>query len=380
MPFLSNGDRKMNTNMVRRRATCVPAVLAVMAVATTMAQPAQASSFDVKAGGLICTTFNAASTTSTMQLAAYNHSSVNQSVPAGDFNYLDPDPIDRGQPGVFAPGWSSWSTSFPAVADDAAHQAVWVLNGSYQDILDTRASEQPFQRPCADHGPAITSVSPALVPGGGAQGLTIWGRGMAGATVLISGAGVHVATPTAAVDQRIDVAVTVDADAAKTPRDVLVKTPDGFEVGCRACLQIAAGSGAPATGAQGPKGDKGDAGAQGPKGDAGPQGPKGDAGARGPAGAPGAPGLPGAAAAVVRATSAPASFGRDGLATASARCPAGTSVISGGHDVDTSSSFEVISVVTDEANGDRSWTVTVRALPARGARRLTVSANCLKTS
>jgi hypothetical protein len=375
MPFLSNGDRKMNTNMMRRRAVCVPAVLALMAVATTTAQPAQAGSFDVKPGGLMCTTFNAATTTSTMRLAAYNHSPVNESIPAGDFNYLDPDPIDRGQPGVFAPGWSSWSTSFPAVADDAPHQAAWVLNGSYEDILDTRASEQPFQRPCADHGPAITSVSPAaLVPGGGAQALTIWGRGMAGATVLIGGAGVHVATPTTAVDQRVDVTVTVDADASKTPRDVLVRTPDNLEVGCRACLQIAAGSGTPATGAQGPKGDKGDAGPQGPKGDAGPQGPKGDAGARGSAGAPGA------SAAVVRATSATATFGRDGVATASARCPAGTSVMSGGHHVDTASGFQAVSVVTDEASGDRSWTVTVRAHPARGARRLTVSANCLKTS
>jgi hypothetical protein len=373
MNFLSNGADEMNSKRTWHRGARGPAVMAAiaaLAVAAT-AQPVQASFGSVKPGGLICTTFNAASATSTVQLAAYNTSSVNESLPAGDFNYLDPDPIDRGQPGVFAPGWSSWRLSFPAVADDAAHQMAWVLNGAYDPILDTRASEQPFMRPCADHGPAIASVSPAgLVAGGAAQALTIWGRGMAGATVLIGGAGVHVATPTAAVDQRIDVAVTVDGDAARTPRDVLVKTPGNLEVGCRACLQIAAAPDVQ-TGAQGPKGD---AGAPGPKGDAGPQGPKGDAG---PAGAPGAPGT---TAAVVRATSAPAAFGRDGQATASARCPAGTSVISGGHDVDSSASLQVVSVVTDQATGDRSWTVTVRAVPAHAGRRLTVSANCLKRS
>jgi hypothetical protein len=372
MNFLSDGADDMNNKSTWRRGARGPAVMAAvaaLAMATT-AQTAQASFGSVKSGGLICTTFNAASATSTVQLAAYNTSSVNESLPAGDFNYLDPDPFDRGQPGVFAPGWSSWRLSFPAVADDAAHEMAWVLSGTYA-ILDTRASEQPFLRPCSDHGPAIASVSPAgLVAGGGAQPLTIWGRGMAGATVLIGGAGVHVATPAAAVDQRIDVAVTVDADAARTPRDVLVRTPDNLEVGCRACLRIAAAPDVP-TGAQGPKGD---AGAAGPKGDAGPQGPQGDAG---PAGAPGAPGT---TAAVVRATSAPATFGRDGHATASARCPAGTSVISGGHDVDGSSSLQVVSVLTDQATGDRSWTVTVRAVPARSGRRLTVSASCLKSS
>jgi hypothetical protein len=364
----------MNMNkMMRPWGSC-----AVLAVALAVAaQPARANPFDVKPGGLICTTFDAAASQSRVQLAAYNHSATNESIPAGDFNYFDPFPVDQGQPGVFAPGWSSWSATIPTVADTADHQLAWVLNGSYDSILDTRASVQPFARPCADHGPALASVAPTgLAVGGGAQALTLWGRGMAGAMVLISGAGVHVATPTAAVDQRIDVPVTVDADAAKTPRDVLVQTPDGLEVGCRACLSLAGASGAPATGAQGPKGDKGDAGPQGPKGDkgdAGPQGPKGDAGARGPAGAPGASG---AAPSVIHVQSAPVAFGRDRSATATARCPAGTSVIAGGHDVDPAAGFDDLSVVTDEANGDRSWTVTVRA---RDARRLTASATCLST-
>jgi hypothetical protein len=341
------------------------AVLVVALAAAVAAQPARAGSFDVKRGGLICTTFDAGANRSTVQLAAYNHSAINESIPAGDFNYFDPGPIDQGQPGVFAPGWSSWSATVPAVADTADHELAWVLNGSYDSILDTRASVQPFARPCADHGPAITSVAPTgLAVGGGTQALTLWGRGMAGATVLISGAGVHVGTPTAAVDQRIDVPVTVDADAAETPRDVLVRTPDGLEVGCRACLSLADASGGAATGAQGPKGDKGDAGPQGPKGDAGPQGPTG------------APGASAATPSVVHVQVAPVAFGRDRSATATARCPAGTSVISGGHDVDPASGFDDLSVVTDEASGDRSWTVTVRA---RGARRLTVSATCLGT-
>jgi hypothetical protein len=342
------------------------AVLVVALGAMVAAQPARAGSFDVKRGGLICTTFDAAANRSTVQLAADNHSQTNETVPVGDFNYFDPDPIDQGQPAVFAPGWSSWSTTVPLVADDAAyHQLAWVLNGSYDSILDTRASVQPFARPCADHGPAIASLAPAgLAVGGGAQALTLWGRGMAGATVLISGAGVHVGTPTAAVDQRIDVSVTVDADAAGTPRDVLVRTPDGLEVGCRACLSLADAPGGAAGGAQGPKGDKGDAGPQGPKGDAGPQGPAG------------APGARAATPSVMHVQGAPVAFGRDRSATATARCPAGTSVISGGHDVDPASGFGDLSVVTDEASGDRSWTVTVTA---RDARRLTVSATCLGT-
>lgn len=359
----------MKRKMMRRWGSRVAAVLAATVVVTV--QPARASTFDVKPGGLICTTFDAGTSHSTVHLAANNHSQNNESIPAGDFNYFDPGALDQGQPTMFAPGWSSWSTTFPAVADNAAHQSAWVLNGLYDPILDTRASVQPFARPCADHGPAITSVSPTGVArGGAAQALTIWGRGMAGATVLISGAGVHVATPTAAVDQRIDVPVTVDADAPKTPRDVLVKTPDNLEVGCRACLQITDAPSTAVTGAQGDKGDKGD------RGDQGPQGPKGEAGPQGPAGAPG---VSGATPSVIRVTSRPTAFGRDRSAKATARCPAGTSVISGGHKIDPSSSFEALSVVTDEASGDRAWTVKVRARTSRSARRLTVSANCLST-
>jgi hypothetical protein len=347
--------------MMHRWGSCVAAVLAAMVVVTV--QPARAGAFDVKPGGLICTTFDAAAGQSTVQLAAYNHSAANQSIPAGDFNYFDPFPLDQGQPGMFAPGWSSWSTTLPTVADSAGHELAWVISGGAY-ILDTRASVQPFARPCADHGPAIASVSPTgLVLGGAAQSLTIWGRGMAGATVLISGAGVHVATPAAAVDQRIDVPVTVDADAPKTPRDVLVKTPDNLEVGCRACLQITDAP-SPATGAQGPKGDEG------------PQGLKGEAGPQGPAGAPGVNGV---TPSVIHVTSRSAAFGRDRSATATATCPAGTSVISGGHRVEPSSSFEALSVLTDEASGDRAWTVKVRTLPSRSARHLTVSANCLST-
>jgi hypothetical protein len=363
-----NGESKVKRKMMHPWGSCVAAVLATMVVVTV--QPARAGTFDVKPGGLICTTFDAGTSQSTVQLAANNHSRTNESIPAGDFNYFDPGVLDRGQPAVFAPGWSSWSTTFPAVADNAAHEIAWVLTGA-ADILDTRASVQPFARPCADHGPAITSVSPTgLALGGEAQALTIWGRGMADATVLISGAGVHVATPTAAADQRIDVPVTLDADAPKTPRDVFVKTPDNLEVGCRACLQITDAPSTAAPGIQGDKGDKGD------RGDQGPQGPKGEAGPEGPAGAPG---VSAAAPSVIRVTSGPTAFGRDRSATATARCPAGTSVISGGHKIDPSSSFEALSVVTDEASGDRAWTVKVRALTSRSARRLTVSANCLST-
>jgi hypothetical protein len=360
----------MNTKTMRRWASCIPVVLAV-AVAVP-AVPARASSFDVKFGGLICTTFDAATNASTVQLAADNHGQTEETIPTGDFNYFDPLPLDQGQPAMFAPGWSSWSATIPAVADDAPHQLAWVIDGSFEPILDTRASVQPFARPCADHGPAITSVSPTgLVIGGGAQSLTIWGRGLAGTTVQISGDGVHPATPTAAVDQRIDVPVTVDADAATTPRDVLVKTPDGLEVGCRACLQITDAASPGAAGATGDKGDKGD------KGDPGSPGPQGDRGPQGPAGAPGASG---ASASVIRVTSGPIAFGRGRSATATARCPAATSVISGGYDVEPSANVDALSVLSDEPSGDRSWVVTVRAASSRNARHLTVSATCLRTN
>jgi hypothetical protein len=77
-------------------------------------------------------------------------------------------------------------------------------------------------------------------------------------------------------------------------------------------------------------------------------------------------------------TGTPASFGRDRSATATAKCPAGTSVISGGHRLDHTAGVDAVSVLTDQSSGDRTWTVTVQAVPARSGRRLTVSATCLK--
>lgn len=104
---------------------------------------------------------------------------------------------------------------------------------------------------------------------------------------------------------------------------------------------------------EGPKGDKGDAGAQGPKGDKGDkgdigatglQGPQGDPGAAGPQGPKGDTGPAGPSTRselelkVVRSAvvTVPAAAGfSNGVATAEVNCPGGTQAVSGGFLADT---------------------------------------------
>jgi Collagen triple helix repeat (20 copies) len=81
-------------------------------------------------------------------------------------------------------------------------------------------------------------------------------------------------------------------------------------------------------GVQGPKGDKGDPGAQGQKGNQGIQGIQGIPGPKGDKGDTGAPGISG-----YQTVSGPwTNIATNGLATASAICPAGKKVLAGGLD------------------------------------------------
>jgi hypothetical protein len=264
----------------------------------------------------------------------------------------------------------------------------WVLDGK-PFTLDMDPAKLPFNRPCADIGPTITAVLPGAVhPGGGGQALTIYGQGLAGSTVSVGGAGVTVGAPTYSSGQVVTAAITLAADAPTGQRDVLVTDPAGNQVGCKGCLlvdpQAGAGAGqgpAGAKGDTGPAGAKGDTGPAGAKGDTGPAGAKGDIGPAGPVGPRGPAGPAGpagkdAASTLTHVMGTPVAFGRDGSATATATCPDGTSVISGGHDI-TGGGLDRLMILTDKAATDKQWQVTARAEGAKSSRRLVAQANCI---
>jgi hypothetical protein len=353
----------------------IKASIAGAALATTVAAGAPASALAqvaTRPTGLLCSTYNPQNGTDIARLGVDNAGVTIEDIPAGDENFFSPPPLDRNQPNQFAPGNSSWDYQFSGGGLSANGTLTWSIDGT-PVTMDLSAPNLPFQRPCYDRGPAITSMTPtAIAPGASAQQLTIFGQDLKGATVSFSGSGVS-ATTTTSTEQRLDVAVTADAGATGA-RDVLVTSPDGTEVGCRGCLVLDpnAGSGA---GTPGPQGPKGDTGPQGPKGDSGPQGPKGDTGAQGPAGPQGPAGKD-AAASVTRVSGSAVSFDRHGLATGTASCPGGTSVISGGYAVTGPGDAPVVSVSSNRAASATSWTVTARTLPY-GGRHLVVSATCL---
>jgi hypothetical protein len=376
-----------SSRLPRRAAPVAAALLAAAGVAA--AAPTGAQAFNVDAPRLMCSTYNPSSSMLTPRFGVVNRSVSSTTILAGDFNFVDPNPPDRLQPNQFAPGYTFWEPVLgvlPGVPGFA-----WVLDGK-PFILDMDPAKLPFNRPCADIGPEITAVLPVAVhPGGGGQGLTIYGQGLAGGTVSVGGAGVAVGAPTSSTGQVVTATLTVAADAPTGARDVFVTDAAGNEVGCQGCLlidpQAGAGGGqgpAGAKGDTGPAGAKGDTGPAGAKGDTGPAGLKGDtgpAGAKGDTGARGATGPAGqagkdASSTVTHVTGSPVGFGRDGSATATATCPAGTSVIAGGHDV-TGGGLDRFMILTDKAADDRQWQVTARADGAKSSRRLVAQATCL---
>lgn len=370
--------------LTRRAALVAAAAVAVAGLAATIPAPANASPL-ITPTGLVCTTYNAQTRTGVARLGFNNAAVISQDAPGGDSNYFSPGQIDIGQPTQFIPGIGAWDARF-AVGQPGfgGGPLTWTLDGQPATI-DVGAADVAFERPCPDRGPSITAVAPAAVkPGSGPQRLTIFGQGLKGATVSVSGGGVTVAAPSDTTEQRVDVMVSVGGGAPIGARDLLVTSPDGTQVGCRGCLDLDPN----AAGSQGPAGPAGAAGAAGPKGDPGPQGPAGPAGLKGdpgpqgptgPAGSPGRQGPPGnsAVTSVVQVTGSPVPTGRDGVATAVASCPAGSSLISGGYGVDGPGNAPLVSVIASRAADSRRWTVTVRVLPS-ARHTLVASATCLR--
>ena len=214
-----------------------------------------------------------------------------------------------------------------------------------------------FGRPCPERGPQITAVVPsALRAGVDGQRVTIFGQGLSGSTATVRGDGVKVHAVPDTSSQRLDVIVDVDADASTDPRDLLVTDPQQRQTGCRHCVALDA----PAL-------------EQGPAGPAGLTGPTGPAGADAPRGESAPRATSAAAPAVVHAASARVRL-RSGMASATAVCPAGRSVVSGGHSVARATR---LSVVTNRPSDARSWHVTVRAERAPVNARLQVYATCM---
>jgi hypothetical protein len=355
--------------------TCGLLVIAALALAFLVGAPARAQAV-TRPTGLLCATYNASTGTATMRLGYENAFYTIETNGAGsDDNLFSPPPADRGQPEQFIPGLGAWELT----VNPSALPLTWSIDGT-PGALTAPAGGLAFARPCPDRGPSVTAVAPtAVAPGAAAQTLTILGQGLDGATVAVSGAGVTVTAPTATTDQRIDAAVTVAPGAAPGARDLLVTAPDGSQAGCRGCLLVSTDAGGQ-TGPAGPQGDTGPAGPQGPPGNTGPAGPQGPRGATGPSGPAGptgdrGPAGPPATASVSSVQGHAVRFDRRGLASASATCPRGTHVLSGGHKI-SGRAPRTVDLVADHAeNGDR-WTVTAR-VRGRGHRRLVVSATCL---
>jgi hypothetical protein len=340
------------------------ALVVIGLVATAAASAPAAHAVDLAPSGVVCSTFDAGASTATLRLGTDNRERSIQTFGIGASNFFFPGLEDRGQPAEFLPGLQSWDLT----VDANEEELYWGLNGQYleleaQPYLDPETL--PFQRPCPERGPQITSVVPsALRAGADDQRVTVYGQGLAGATATIDGAGVSTDPVADTSDQRLDLIVDVDAGASTNPRDLLVTDPQDLQTGCRHCVALDA----PAV-EQGPAGPEGPAGPAGPEGPAGPSGPEGAAGPEGPAG----PGIATAPTAVDRATSAPVRF-RRGKATATAVCPDGSSVVSGGHDVTRASGISIVSDRPADASG---WQVTVRAESVHSNARLRVYATCL---
>jgi hypothetical protein len=293
---------------------------------------------------VVCSTYDAATSTATLRLETRNPGNSIETVPIGANNFFYPDLDDRGQPAQFIPGLQNWDLTMGA--ND--QQLQWGLNGVYLDLGPfLHPDTLPFGRPCPDRGPQITAVvPPALRAGVAGQQVTIFGQGLAGSSATVSGDGVNADAVADTSDQRLDVIVDVDAGASTDPRDLLVTDPQDRQTGCRHCVALDA-----------------------PPLEQGPEGPIGPAGAPGPGGPAGAD----ASSAVIRANSAPVRF-RSGRASATAVCPAGRSVVSGGYDVARATG---LSVVTNRPSEAGSWQVTVRAELASDHARLRAYATCL---
>lgn len=329
-------------------ATSTGAKLAAIGAAAMVAAWAPAAEAATVPSGVVCSTYDTSASTASLRLATRNPGRDIETVAIGANNFFYPDLDDRGQPAQFLPGLQSWD--FTVEANGRA--LWWGLNGSYLDLAPFRDPEAlRFGRPCPERGPQITAVVPsALRAGVDGQRVTIFGQGLAGATATVRGDGVKAHAVAGTSAQRLDLIVDVDAGASSSPRDVLVTDPQQLQTGCRDCVALDAPALEP-----GPTGPTGPAGADAPRGESAPR-----------VNATAAP-------AVIRATSAAVRV-RGGKASATAVCPAGRSVVSGGHSVARATQ---LSVVTSRPLDARSWQVTVRAQRAGATARLRVYATCV---
>jgi N-acetylneuraminic acid mutarotase len=107
-------------------------------------------------------------------------------------------------------------------------------------------------------------------------------------------------------------------------------------------------------GPEGPQGPQGPAGPQGPQGPVGPQGPQGPAGPQGPQGVPGLSGLQYVAG-------SPLTLSSQATGTATATCPAGLKVISGGYTTTVPNGSQAnasdIRIFGSAFNGATGWSV-----------------------
>ena len=300
----------------------LPVALALAAAALLLPAPGAHAAFNTKPY-VECSTYLPATDQVTTRFGYENRNAAIDNIPVGDFNYFEPDPLNRGQPAQFLPGRGS--ASFDVTAKAGAPPK-WVLNG-YPATGPASADAARFGAPCADRGAQVASVVPAAVRGGIAdQRVTLFGQRLAGAAVSVSGDGVAVTVVRNESNQRLDLNVTVDPTADPAPRDLLVTDPSGAQVGCESCLALDAPEPPPAE-----------------------EEPSNST-----------------------VTSEIVDFASDTkLATAVATCPAGTSAISGGYEVAALARLDGVSVITDRPAGTRMWRVVARTPrpTARGGLR-----------
>ena len=132
------------------------------------------------------------------------------------------------------------------------------------------------------------------------------------------------------------------------------------------------------TGATGAKGDTGATGSQGPQGPTGATGPAGPQGSNGSPGPQGVPGLSG----LQYITGTPFTLLRQMTGTATATCPAGLRVISGGYTTTAPTDSQAdpfdIQVFSSIFNGMTGWSVSAKnsAHPNNASLVLTAYAIC----
>jgi hypothetical protein len=338
----------------RLRRSILRLGLPALFAAAALGAPTSASAVTYGTG-VVCTTYHARASTATIRFGYDNLFDTIESIAPGDDNYFTPPPPDSGQPNQFIPGNGSFDLTRAAGSPPLS----WVLDGVAGEPADFGVADLPFERPCPERGPSISGLTPPDVAiGAGVRSLAIFGQGLAGGTVTVSGEGVAVTTAGAGTEQRLDASLTVAPDAETGPRDVLVTAPNGDEVGCRGCLMVEA---EPAL-------------VVGPAGPAGERGPAGPAGERGPAAEGGSAG---AGLQVFHATGPPARLGADGSATAVARCPGGSTAIAGGYSLRGKGGLRSLAVLADQPRGDHAWAVTVSARGAEPSRRLVATVSCM---